>query len=233
MADSIRELIIQSIVSRLADIRKSKGYQTESGRYVYRGIKRIDEAFLPACAVWAGEETAETLYDNLSIEMPVRVEMLAFFGDDNPSVVGERLLADVIECLLSAKQVIAFTTGVSSVSVGNTLTGVTSGATGYVESVSVSSGSWAGGNAAGTITLRRFSKAFAAGELLKIGTTVKCTVATATMTGVVSNVLTYGQGINYQGGGYDNYPESGESVIMVSALFHIRYTTKEGNPYSE
>jgi hypothetical protein len=233
MADSIRELIIQSIVSRLADIRTSKGYQTEAGKYVFRGIKRLDEAYLPACAVWAGEEIAETIYDSLSIEMPIRVELLSFFADENPSVIGERLLADVIECLLSSKRIIAFESGVSSVSVGNTIIGATSGDTGYVEAVSISSGSWAGNNTAGTITARRCSGTFAAGEILKVGDTTKCTVASITNTDVVSNVITYGQGINYQGGGYDNYPESGESVIMVTALFHIKYTTKEGNPYSE
>lgn len=234
MADSIRESIIKSIIIRLADILITKGYQTNCGVYLYRTTKRIDENFLPACVVWPGDETAETIYDALSISMPIRIELLSQFGEENPSVVGERLLADIQDCLLSTRQAVTFTSGVSSIAVGQTLTGYTSGATGYVESITLSGGSFSVGNAAGTIIFRRNTGKFSASELLKIGTTTKATVGTSTLTSVITNVLGgYAQGINYTGGGYNSFPETGESVIIVSANFTVKYTIKEGNPYSQ
>lgn len=64
---------------------------------------------------------------------------------------------------------VAFTSGGTyEISPGDTITGATSGATGIVEKITLSSGTWAGGNAAGTLYVHSVSGTFQA-ENLNVG----------------------------------------------------------------
>lgn len=66
-----------------------------------------------------------------------------------------------------------FTTGTSQPSLGDTINGQTSGATGILRALIVNSGTWGGGNAAGRMILSGVSGTFQAGENLRVSTTVK------------------------------------------------------------
>lgn len=80
---------------------------------------------------------------------------------------------------------LAFTSGgTTEIAVGDTITGETSGATGVVTRVVKTSGTWAGGDAAGTFYLRaRNATAFQA-ETVKVGTTINLATITGDSTAV-------------------------------------------------
>lgn len=66
-----------------------------------------------------------------------------------------------------------FTNGTKEFLAGSTLTGSTSHATGIINSVTLSSGSWAGGTAAGELSLYSVSGTFLNGETIADSQTVK------------------------------------------------------------
>ena len=101
MSDTIREIIIQNIIARMASIRIAGGYNTDVGRNVERARKIISADDLPSCIVWPGMETAEKKYGLTVCTMPVTVEGIIEFGAENPSVVSERILGDLIKNILS------------------------------------------------------------------------------------------------------------------------------------
>lgn len=63
---------------------------------------------------------------------------------------------------------LAFTTGTAEIFVGNTVTGLTSGATGVVARVVLQSGTWTGGTAAGRLVFSSTSGTFQASENLQV-----------------------------------------------------------------
>jgi len=101
MSDTIREIIIQDVIARLANIRMANGYNTDIGRNVLRARKIISADDLPSCIVWPKSETAESKYGLTVCTMPVLIEGLVEFGDENPSVVSEKMLGDFIKNILS------------------------------------------------------------------------------------------------------------------------------------
>lgn len=94
--------------------------------------------------------------------------------------------SETIEDVL--KYQVAFTNGgTDEPHVGDLITGATSGSTAYIYSITVTTGTWAGGNAAGTIYLVRPSAAFtAAGEAVAVGAETPFTIAAG---GLVSTGL--------------------------------------------
>jgi hypothetical protein len=71
--------------------------------------------------------------------------------------------------------------GTTAISSGNTVVGASSGATGVVNGTPVlTSGSWAGGNAAGMITFTTVTGAFSTGESLTVGGSYRAKVGTLT-----------------------------------------------------
>jgi hypothetical protein len=102
MADTIREIIIQEIIARLAVITIANGYNTDCGLKVFRARKRVDDDNdLPCLVVWPGPETAEKVFGSLQCKMTVRLEGFALFGSENASVVSERILGDIIKAMTS------------------------------------------------------------------------------------------------------------------------------------
>jgi hypothetical protein len=63
---------------------------------------------------------------------------------------------------------LAFGTGTSEIRQGDVLTGATSGATAVVDQVFLTSGTWAGGNAAGTLLLKKVVGTFTNTEFLRV-----------------------------------------------------------------
>jgi len=90
MADTIREKVIQDIVTQL---------ETLSGYTVFRGkseITKQDIPNLPIITVLPQVETSERQYGVQSNVMPVNIHAVKITGDTNPSVVGEKILGELI-----------------------------------------------------------------------------------------------------------------------------------------
>ena len=101
MTDTIREIVIQNIMARLAIMTIANGYKTNCGSNVQRVRKLLSPEELPASVVWPGTEKAEQCYGELKNTMPVKIEGIVVFGSENPSVVSERILGDLKKCILS------------------------------------------------------------------------------------------------------------------------------------
>ena len=152
---TIREQIISSIVSELADIKTANGYETNIGNTVKRGIRIVDRDRLPGVAIFAHVETNAPLSGKHNLKMPIRLEALADSGSVNPSIMAERMLGDLIK---------------------------------KAESLTVSKKNSTSGLA---------------------------------------------ESIQYLEGGIEDYPEPGQQLIGVSAIFTVNYKTINGDPYSQ
>lgn len=102
MSNTIREKILQQILARLAVITIANGCQTGVGTNVVRARRSIDPDELPAAVLWPRPETAEEIYGRTRCAMPVRVEGLAAMGSGNASVISEKILGDLVKCLVSS-----------------------------------------------------------------------------------------------------------------------------------
>ena len=246
MSDSIRERIITAVEAKLASILTSNGYLTECGANVHRARKALDHAELPAVNVIPKAETPSREYGNDAFTMRLRVEALSVFGTDNPSVIAEQMLADLNECMTGRRWSMAFDSGSWEPQPGDTVEGATSGATAYVESITLSSGTWAGGDAAGTIYLRRKIGAFTftaavppstpeVNENIDCGAHLNCMTTNGAATYIspeTSTCADLADDIRYAGGGADEYPEAPDTTVGVGADFDITYTTVAGNPFA-
>ena len=96
MSDTIRESIIASIVSKLADVRTANSYNTDAGRLVKRGVRIVDQDTLPALSILPETEENEGIAGRHVLTMRLRVEGLIKYTSKNPSVVAEALLGDII-----------------------------------------------------------------------------------------------------------------------------------------
>jgi len=234
--NTIREQIILAIIAKLADVRTAKGYNTEAGLYVNRAQVNPDWDDKPFLTVFPREDDPTQSYDGTQLAMIVDVVGAQVFGATNPSVVAELLLGDVIECMTGTEWTMAFTGGGTYVPItGYTITGATSEATGYIETVTLSTGSWAGGDAAGTFTLRRQTGLFEA-ENLDIGANLNVATIAAAPTGSRATVTTTGDladRILYAGGGVAEYPAPDEKLVGINATFQIAYNVNSGDPYHQ
>lgn len=234
MADTIREQIIQAVISRLGIVRTSKGYNTNCGRNVIRAERKRDSDKVESFTIWPGMDENDPKYSANAIEFPLIVEAeKAFTSTTNPSELGEQLLGDMVEALVGYLYALPFTSGGTTVPKGgDTLTGETSGATAIIEDITVSSGAWANGDAAGTFYVRRLVGTFQAEEVSVSGSNV-ATLA-GTMTGQNGNELSTNSlaDILYSGGGIEVYPEISEGSIGVKGEFKIRYNLVNGDPYN-
>jgi len=236
MADSIREQIIAAIVTKLGDILTTAGYHTNCGANVQRVRSKFDPDELPAISIWPKTEESKREYGSQISTMPVQIEALTQHGTTNPSIVSEKLLSDLIECIQGVEWTVNFAFGGTyEIEVGDTITGATSAATGYVTGVSLSSGTWAGGDAAGTLTLRRLSGSFGA-ENLNVGAETNAATIAAAPVGsgpITTTTNDLAESINYDSGGSNEYPDDGEQVTGVQTVFNVQYRTITGNPYAQ
>ena len=236
MSTTIREQIISAIEDKLSEIRKDKGYLTDCGKSVFRVVKEINPAELDAVAVWPRKEESIREFGVEKITMPVEVQGLMLFGSVTPSIISERILGDLIEALIGNKWILSFTSGGTyQPQPGETIEGATSGASCHVEAVSVDSGSWAGGDAAGSITIRRKSGIFQA-ENLNIGSETNVATTDGTIThqspeNTAADDLA--DDIIYLSGGTDEYPEGDQLAVGAEVLINVVYSIIAGDPYSQ
>lgn len=237
MADTIRESIIAALITKLAEIRTANGYNTECGQDVRRAAYYYKEDELPGISLFPLTETATAETVGISSRvMPVQVRAIFQHSATNtPSEYGEQVLGDIITCLCGLEYRLTFTSGGTyTIAAGNTLTGATSGATAKVLAVTLSTGSWAAGTAAGTIRITNTSGTFQA-ENLNVGENLNvCTIAAAassypakwTATGSTKD------NIIYRGGGIEDYPHADDQVTIVTANFDVHYQTTATSAYT-
>lgn len=232
--NTIRERIITAILTAAADVLEAKGYNTSMGSHVFRAVKTFNAD--PAMVVFPGVES-RTRINGVSLNvMPVRLEGFVGRGSADHQAVSEQILGDLIEFMTAPDFTMAFTSGgTTEIEVGDVVTGHTSSATAYVCSVTVSSGTWAGGNAAGSLMFRRKSGTFVA-ENLDIGTSLNVATITGVLTiedaiGRVTNDLA--MDIEYTEGGQSEFPDGSADMSGAYAMFNILYDTKYGNPYGQ
>lgn len=242
MSETIREQIIQAIEDKLKIVIKDKAYQTDSGKNVFRAIRNIDENIDEFLNIFPKPETA-VRDSELEVTMPVNIEGIAkFISSDNPpqienpSQVAEKLLGDIIEAMVGRKWILDFTSGGSyQPRPANIITGATSGATGFIESVSLESGDWENGDAAGKITIRRKKGNFTS-ENLNIGDETNVATIDGTVEYQSAEYSTTGDlatDIIYLSGGAEEYPEEGQNRIGVLAIFNVVYSIIADDPFSK
>lgn len=242
MSDPIRERIIANMVSALSVIRTSNGYMTDIGRTVLRCRASCDPAELPATVVWQKPEQrpeeSGRKYGGGVLLMPVQIEALhggiSAMTSEQISRLHELLIADMIEAVTGAIWTIPFEAGASAIAAGDIVTGGISGATGYIQSITVDTGSWDSADAAGSMVLRRVSGDFSAAETIStdsggIAQTAGAAVPTSAVERVSGGLA---DRIDYASGGADEFPAGEAEHIGVPAVFNVYYKTAAGNPYA-
>ena len=248
MSDTIREQIITAIEAKLAHILTAKGYLTECGANVKRVLKALDQEELPAVVVFPKPEVTTREYGNDANVMRVNIQALNVFDSntENASEVAEQMLADLKEVMCGRRWSMAFKSGGTyEPQPGETITGATSAATAYVESVTKSSGSWAAGTAIGTLYLRRLTGKFTftaaatpnpeVNENLNVPGHANCMTTAGAQTYIEPETSTcagLATDIRYTGGGPDEYPEAPDTTVGVGVEFEITYSTVAGNPFA-
>ncbi|HEB83732.1 MAG TPA: hypothetical protein ENI92_01890 [Bacteroidetes bacterium] len=235
MADTIREQIITAVIAALAAIRTTGGYASDCGATVYRARTAVDPDAAPFVNVFPQRETAEgDQYDQTRHVMPVKIEAAAAFAGDTAGQTAEALLGDVIECCCGDTFALSYTAGATRIQVGDTITGATSGASAYVAGVALASGSWAGGDAAGTLSLRRVAGVWQSGEDIQVsGDVCAATASTAGRTSAESRVTgDLAESIRYTGGGQAEFSHLDARLTGIQADFEVIYYTRAGNPFA-
>ena len=237
MSDSIRKQIFDLVETKIATALKANGYQTDCGLHPYYGA--VAGLEVPFINFLPGEESSlperEYRRDSRTVRITFEAGMEYVSGEKVSDLV-EDMLADLIEVVAGQKWTLAFTSGGTyNIKTGHTVTGATSGATAMVESVSLSTGAWAAGSVAGTLTLRRKSGTFVA-ENLDIGTNLNVCSIAAGATRVSPEASTAGslvEEIVYIGGGARSYPEAGDDIVGCYAEFNFTFYTLPGDPYNQ
>ena len=238
MTDSIREQLISAFETRLAVILKANQYNSDMGKTVLRShLPAIDGSLCPAIGFHLDDEENLSLYHRMEQkELPVRVQGVAKFQSVTPAEMAELIYADINECILCDQWAVGFDSGgTDEITAGDTIVGETSAAQALVISVSLDSGTWAGGDAAGTFTARRMVGMFQDNEEMSVGAaTGQATVDGAPsgtgpvdlVTGGLAEAITFSVG-NTQMNQQDN------TVIGAQIVFRIKYRQVAGNPYSQ
>lgn len=238
MTDTIREQIVSAIVTRLVEITTARGYNQALGASVFRARPNVDPDDCPCVVVWPRPEDVTREFGANVCAMEVEVQAIESFGSTDPSTLAEQMLGDLIECMTARKWSLDYDSGgVAEIEAGDTLAGATSGATAIVDAVTLDSGTWAGGDAAGTLMLRRKSGTFQDDENLNKsggqaniatvdGAASKETPETGATGGLAND-------IQYARGGTAEYPSGEDSVVGTSAVFVVTYKTMPGNPYAQ
>ena len=234
MTNTIREQIILAILARVTEIKTTAGYNTNCGDTVLRAIKLIDPDSLPSITVWPQVEEFEKIYNKNVCTMPIKIEGVLAYGLNDYSVMAEAMLGDIIENIQGTEWILPYTTGSTEIEVGDTITGATSAATAYVCGITLGTGTWLGGDAAGNLTLRRLSGTFSAENLKIDGNVVAATTGTKTATSSIANTTGgLAQSITYVSGGTEDYPDLNDISVSVALTFNIKYITIAGNPYAQ
>ena len=236
MTDTIKKRIIDAVVEKGAEVRRSRGYRTDIGKNIQ--IYRTQNISVPAIAIWPETETVTQVHSENRHELPIRVEGLVGLGTQDYHELIEKIIGDIIEMMTGTKFDLDYLSAGDATNIaepGDLVVGETSGAEAIVESFTVDSGTWGGGDAAGTFILRRLTGTFE-GEDLTIDGVSGLAQTSGTISRTKAEVSTGGglvDDIVLAGAGREEYPESGEQIAGSSAVFLITYFTEQGNPYSQ
>jgi hypothetical protein len=234
---TIREQILQLIKTELAKITTANGYVTNIGTHVYRGRYDLVEPELPGIVMIAEQDTNVEHLGHGVHEMPLTIDAFSKFvnseGDasERAARTSEHILGDIQACMLATRITMPFTSGIRQPQIGITLTGSASSATAVLESITLSSGSWSLGTAAGTFLLRLPWGEFTTENFLNSGgETIAATTGVGTRYDLFSDLL---NNVEYQRGGLDPLPDPGDDIVKISVSFSIFYATLAGNPYKQ
>ncbi len=231
---TIREQIIAAITTKLADITVVNGYATGIGARVERVRPVFQPAELPAISVIPQPETAERICGKVVCSMPITVEGFSLHSTDNPSIVAEKMLGDLISCLTHPEKIILFTLGGTHIIIpGDHIVGVTSNANALVVEVAGVQGSWTNKTATGTLRLKGQIGTFQNENLNVFPSGGGVFLNNAHIAGNSSFfpwINAFVEDIFYSGGGPDTYPDSGQDVTGCPATFLVKYRTVLGNP---
>lgn len=101
MSDTIREQIIQAIATKMAAIKTSSGYATNMGLNVQRAALYVPNDELPAISILPKVEESSKVYGMQQCVMPVEIVGISAQGKENPSVVAERMLGDIVKAFFT------------------------------------------------------------------------------------------------------------------------------------
>lgn len=228
---TIREQIISTLKTELEKLRITNGYYTDVGQRVIRGRYDISADEIPAIVLLPGTESAEREGFHTTISLPVSLEAFIYFGTHNAGIEGNKVLGDLLVNMTGVRLALAFSNGSRQPAPGQTISGASSSATGVLESITVSSGAWATGDAAGTFSIRLPYGEFTSETLKNEGNeTIAQTPGTITLIPRLANLV---NDIEYQSGGVEIFPDPGENIVKTTAEFIIHYVTLTGNPYKQ
>lgn len=244
MAESIKEKIIQRVVTRAAKIAGG-AYNTTLAN-VYRMKGRALNENLPAAFVIARkQELSEQDYFGNTYELPITIQLISEYGSTNPDEIASQMEADLIECFLGRGWMLLYDTGTGTApGVTNASLlgerGIMAGNTYTIQDV-VGGGSWDDGDANGyIIAIRPDSESIIAGLHL-FGAAGLPSVARADVTAAAERKMIteiFGTDVEimqmaYAGSGVDEIPDVDDTVVSVVLDIEITYKTKPGNPYEQ
>jgi hypothetical protein len=238
MAETIRDQIFSNFQAKLQTMRTANGYNLELGDEVYFAfLPPVDFEILPAIGFLPTIEEATNLHGyHQKFDMQVQVQAVAKVGTIKAGTMAEMIYADIIEAVSGNVWTLGFDSGGPfKATIGATITGADSGATGYICGVSLDSGAWADEDAAGALELRRVEGEFNDDEKIDI----ESNDDVATVDGVQSAQGALETTTGNLADAIDilsarpQYPNAEQQSAGVEVVFSINYKRVTGNPYSQ
>lgn len=221
MTEPVTLRILRDLKSRLQQIQTKRGYNTDAGNAVEVAVERIDP--VRSVVIWPEKWERDPDYGQSNFSWPVRIQIVGPVpAGICPGEYVHFLEADVVEAIGEHYE-LDFILGSTAPEIGETIT-TGSGSAGFVESITLTSGTWAGNDAVGTIGIRRSHTPFVPGNDLKNSDGAVFAQCSATRT--TNNEFYSAQ---YIGGGTENYPGPADTMAGAEANFLIRFETKD--PY--
>lgn len=95
MADSIREQIVQAVLSLTQSITKDNGYETDIGLRMERARRSFSESDLPGGSVWANSEASARDYESTQQALDVAIDgHHEVVKNETSDVTANRMIAD-------------------------------------------------------------------------------------------------------------------------------------------
>lgn len=234
MGISIRRRIIDAVDVRLASIQIANGFNTDAGQNVTLNQPQSGST-LPCLDIQPGSEEVDA--DRGRAEFRIRIEGVIEAGNLQGVEESEKLLADIVEVMTAREIDIDFINGllVGIDPVPGDYVETESGSfLGMIANIEISSGSFNGGNAAGTMTFRRCNGRLRSGDVLQYDGEDMLTVDSILAHRMPEDLAGGGlaENIAYAGGGPLVAEEPGGTLAGAFAEFRIAYRPESGNPYA-
>ena len=234
----LRERIFGFFEQKLATMTKANGFNFDLGAEVFRGfLPPVDFEILPATGYIPRGEDSINLYGNhQTLALTVEVQGIAKIESIPPPQLVELIYADILEAVLGNTWTLNFDSGGTyKATVGKYIVGQTSRAIGYIGGVSLSSGAWTAGTAAGVFTLRRVVGEFLDDEPIDLGSNDDIATVDGAATALSALITTTGglaDGITVASA-QPQFPNQDELSAGVNVEFLINYKRVAGNPYNQ